>query len=32
VLRIMPATTMHRISAVLLGGLAIIAAWSAVRG
>jgi len=32
VLRIVPATTMHRVSAVLLGVLAILAAWSAMRG
>src|SRR5437660_10640296 len=32
VLRVMPAATMHRVSAVLLGLLAVLAAWSAVRG
>ena len=32
VLRVVPATTMHRVSAVLLGLLAILAAWSAIRG
>jgi len=32
VMRIVPATTMHRISAVLLGLLALLAAWSAIRG
>ncbi len=32
ILRLVPATTMHRISAVLLAGLAVVAAASAVRG
>jgi putative Ca2+/H+ antiporter (TMEM165/GDT1 family) len=32
ILRLVPATTMHRISAVLLAGLAVVAASSAVRG
>lgn len=32
VLRLVPATTMHRVSAILLAGLAGFAAWSAVRG
>jgi len=32
VLRIVPARTMHRVSAVLLGLLAVVAAWSAIRG
>jgi putative Ca2+/H+ antiporter (TMEM165/GDT1 family) len=32
VMRIVPATTMHRVSAVLLGLLALLAAWSAIRG
>jgi putative Ca2+/H+ antiporter (TMEM165/GDT1 family) len=32
VLRLVPATTMHRVSAILLAGLAAFAAWSAVRG
>jgi putative Ca2+/H+ antiporter (TMEM165/GDT1 family) len=32
VMRIVPAKTMHRVSAVLLGLLAILAVWSAIRG
>ena len=32
VLRVMPAQTMHRISGILLGLLAALAAWSALRG
>jgi putative Ca2+/H+ antiporter (TMEM165/GDT1 family) len=32
VLRVMPVAVMHRISAVLLGLLALVAAWSALRG
>jgi Ca2+/H+ antiporter, TMEM165/GDT1 family len=32
VLRIMPVTVMHRISALLLSLLALVAAWSALRG
>ena len=32
ILRLVPATTMHRVSAVLLAGLAAVAAASAVRG
>ena len=32
VLRVMPAATMHRVSGALLALLAVLAAWSAVRG
>jgi Ca2+/H+ antiporter, TMEM165/GDT1 family len=32
ILRLIPASTMHRISGVLLGLLAAVAAWSALRG